>query len=218
VAVKFMARIEEKGPLVSVDWRSLASLMEERGLDKTRLRDPSTLAAIGRALRVEAVVSGSFVSSGGDSLARPVLVLTATGEPRQGPEFRVPRDVSVPAPRLFVDPPAIPLEELPELRDAVVDYHPCMNASLLIDELEASILDLKARYWASQLSKGVNMSAIKFNPGSTITDPDLKREFYARIKAWTRQKDIPELSPTEIKEFAEADEEAIRLARLCGIL
>lgn len=218
VAIKFQSRIEGRYAVVSVDWRSLDRLMDEHGLDKKRVLDPAQLAAIGKALRVDGVISGSFVTTGNDSLARPLLVSVASGRSQKGSEFRVARDINVPVPGFFVDPPSIPLEDLPDLRDSMVDYHPCMDAGVIIDDLERRILDLKARYWASQLSKGVNMSAIKFNPGSTITDPGLKREFYARMKAWTLQEHIPELSPTEIKEFAEADEEAIRLARLCGIL
>lgn len=217
VSVKLIGRIERRYDVVAVDWKSLGELMEREGLDKKRLLDAAQLAAIGRALHTDGVVSGTFVTTGSDALARPIIVSAASGRARKGSDFRFRRDFTVPVPEFFVDAPA-PLEDIPDLRDSVVDYHPCQDAGARVDELESRILDLKARYWASQLAKGVHMGAIKFNPGSTISDPDLKREFYAKMKSWTKESHIPELSPSEIKEFAEVDAEAIALARRCGIL
>ncbi|MBI4678805.1 MAG: hypothetical protein HY748_14600 [Elusimicrobia bacterium] len=218
LAVKLASRLERDYEVVTLDWRSLAEVMDEHGLDKSRLADPAVLAQVGRALRVDGVVSGRFAAGPASTVAHPVLVSVRTARAKKGRSWATARDVVVEAPDFFVDPPDFGEDDLPDLKDAMRDYSPCDDAGARVDEFERRILELKARYWAVQLSRGVDMRTLKFNPGSTITDPDLKREFYGRIKQWTLQPTVPELSPVEIKQFAEGDEQAIRLARRCGIL
>lgn len=212
---KLAARAERRAFVSTLDWDSLSETMDRLGLDKRSLSEPETLRRLGAALEVDAVLGGSFRPRGGQAVVRASVVSVKTGRVARGPEWVLERDLSVPVPSPEIDAP-----ELPEggLRDSLADQSPCQGAASQVDDWERHILDLKARYWALQLRRGVGMRGLKFNPGSTITDPQLKAEFYERLKAWHAQEVIPELSPIEVAEFAEFDLKALKLARRCGIL
>lgn len=205
-------------PALSLDWRALGLLMEENGLDKRRLLDPSTLRRIGQILSVDEVLIGAYSTQGTELAATARLISVKTGAVAHAPEWRVARNFSVPIPPLTVEAPSlIDQDEALALRDSPSDSL-CEGAADHVDRLESHILDLKARYWALQLKKGVAMSTLKFNPGSTITDPELKGKFYARMGAWFKEEIVPELTPAETKVFAEIDEQAFQIARRCAIL
>lgn len=215
LAGKVAARAEGRSFVTTLDWAELAETMDRLGLDKRSLAEPETLRRLGAALEVDAVLGGTFRPRGGQAAVRATVVSVRTGRMARAPEWILERDLTVPVPVPELDAPVIGEEGL---RDSLADASPCDGAMDRVDELERHILDLKARYWALQLRRGVGMKGLKFNPGSTITDPDLKREFYGRLKAWHAQDVIPELSPIEVQEFAENDLKALKLARRCGIL
>lgn len=218
VCVKLIGGLDPRLQVRAVDWRELSRVMEEHGLDKKGLGRPEELRKVGRALGVDRVMTGSFITQAGHSLARPLMISVRTGRWMRASERRVERDLVVAAPVFPIEPPVLDDEDSLAMRDSPSDYSRCEGAGARVDELERSILELKARYWALQLRRGVLYKTMKFNPGSTISDPALKGELYARMKAWTRQPLIPELTPHEIQQFADADAKAVELARACGIL
>lgn len=219
ISVKLTSKLDERVFVRSISWKALSQLMEERNLDKKRLSDPAVLREIGRLLEVQGVITGEFSTQGPTAVAHPKIVHVETGKTRRTPSMEFARDfpTPLPLPAFAVEPPVIDEDEALEMRDSPAD-NVCDGVHDRVDELEKGILDLKARYWALQLRRGVSMAGLKFNPGSTITDPELKKEFYGRMRAWMKEEIIPELTPIESKHFAEADEEAIHLARLCRIL
>lgn len=141
----------------------------------------------------------------------------------------------VPAPELDVEPPALKPAGFWALKDSVADTadglaasrpdafgrrsaeDPCAGAAAAVDRLESRILDLKARYWAGRLKGGLSLASLKANPGSTISDPELKARFYDRLKAWHSLERVPELSPAEVKRFVDVDSRAYELHRECGL-
>lgn len=219
ISVKLTSKLDSRIFVRSISWGVLSQLMDERNLDKKRLSDPAILQEIGRLLEVQGVIAGEFSTEGPTALAHPKMVHVETGQTRRAPSMEFARDfpTPLPLPRFAVEPPVIDEDEALEMRDSPAD-NLCDGVHDRVDELEKGILDLKARYWALQLRRGVSMAGLKFNPGSTITDPELKKEFYGRMRAWMQEAIIPELTPIESKQFAEADEQAIYLARLCAIL
>src|SRR5205814_317036 len=148
---------------------------------------------LGRALKVDAVMTGRFRTKGSRLIVKPLLMRAASGKLAKGKILTLDRDIEVPVPELFVAAPILDRDEA--LRDAVSAQSApsCEDAADRVDSYEKHILDVKARYWALQLSRGVAMQGLKFNPGSTISDPFLKQEFYERMKEWRRQAIIPEL-------------------------
>ena len=215
LARKLAARAEGRAFVTSLDWAELSREMDRLGLDKRAVGEPEGQRRLGAALEADAVLAGDFRPRGGQAVVNARLVSVKTGRVARAPEWVVERDLSVPVPAPDIEAPVLPEEGL---RDSLADRHPCDGAASRVDDLERHILDLKARYWALQLRRGVGMRGLKFNPGSTITDPDLKREFYTRLKAWHAQAVIPELSPIEVHELGKTDLEALKLARACGIL
>ena len=121
----------------------------------------------------------------------------------------------VPVPGFFVAAPPMPSGPS-ELRDAPSDTF-CADASNRVDRLESEILDLKARYWAARLKRGLSLAGLKINPGSTITNPSLKHNFYERMKYWYELDRVPELTPSELKRFVSIDGKAYTLYRECGV-
>lgn len=218
LAVKMISKMNGNLKIRAVDWTALARVMDQHGLDKKGIRDPKILRRLGKALEVDAVLTGSFRAEGKKAAFRPLLIDIRSGRTSWAKEQRLERDMVVSVPDLKIEPPVLDPENTLAMRDAPSDYDNCEGATGRVDAIEAKILELKARYWALQLSRGVSYSGIKFNPGSTISDPDLKKAFYGRMKAWMAEDVIPELTPHEILQFAEADEHAIHIARSCGIL
>ena len=122
----------------------------------------------------------------------------------------------MPAPELSAATFALSEEEMKDLRDSLAETR-CKGAPKQADRLESQILDLKARYWALRLKKGIHLEDVRHNLGSMITDPMLKQEFYDRLRKWFVQGDIPELNPHEVSQFVEADQEAFSLHQECGL-
>jgi hypothetical protein len=198
--------------------------MDEHQLGRTGALDPATLRKLGRVLSAEGIVTGSFTTIGREVVVNARLINIETGVIVAAIERRADRDwfdplpsLFVPAPEFTVEPPTIQTAGELVLKDAVADDMNCNNAATTVDRLEAQILDLKARYWARKLKKGLNMATLKSNPGSTISDPELKQEFYDKLKAWYAQARVPELSPLETKRFIALDGQAYSLAQKCGI-
>jgi hypothetical protein len=83
--------------------------------------------------------------------------------------------------------------------------------------MERQVLELKARYWAGKLREGTSLRELKSNPGSTISDPALRREFYERLKFWYDQGDAPALTPAEVRRFVSTDGQAYSIYHDCGV-
>ncbi len=112
-------------------------------------------------------------------------------------------------------PPNVALEVMDDLKDALAAPS-CDQAAGAVDRMERSILDIKTRFLALQLKRGAKLSDFKNFPGSDITDPDLKQEFYDRIRAWYKKDQIPELSAPEFQRLLAVDVKAIMLFKDCS--
>lgn len=223
ISEKLVTQLVRTGKVQTLERSMLKTLMEEHQLGRTGALDPATLRKLGRVLSAEAIVAGSFVTIGREVVVNARLINTETGVIIAASERRAERDwfdaaiLFVPAPEFTVEAPSIITEGELALKDSVADEVNCNNAATTVDRLEAQIIDLKARYWAHKLKKGLNMATLKSNPGSTISDPELKQEFYDRLKAWYARARVPELSPLETKRFVAVDGQAYSLAQKCGI-
>lgn len=232
ISEKLVTQLVKTGKVKALERSMLKTLLEEHDLGRTGVFDPGTLRKLGKVLSAEAIVTGSFVTLGREVVVNARLIDVETGVIVAASERRAPRDWFDAEPLLpQMSAPAAEVEDAalaslaPEelsLKDAVADdsdftYRDCDNAATTIDRLEAKVLDLKARYWAAKLKKGLDPRSLKDNPGQTISDPELKQEFYDRLAAWHVRGEIPPLTPLETKRFVAADGRAYALARFCGI-
>jgi len=242
IAEKLTTQLVRTGRVQTVERSLIGKLLEEHRLAMTGIIDPGTLKKLGAVLSVDGIVSGSFVTSGSRVIINARLINVETGlivaaceeealrEWSDDPSGRAQQSVSasgyifVAAPELTVEPPTSFMVDVPRLfpdeaaslRDSVAEDD-CAQAAERVDRMEAMILELKSRYWALRLQQGLSMRSLKSNPGSTISDPELKKRFYDRMQFWYAQGSIPELTPTEAKRFLDIDQRAFALYRECGM-
>lgn len=227
ISEKIVTQLVRTGKVQTLERSMLKTLLEEHDLGRTGVFDPATLKRLGKVLSAQGVVTGSFVTLGREVVVNARLIDVETGVIIAASERRADRDwfdmaIVVPAPEFTVEAPTIITEGELALRDALADekpfsYRDCDNAATTVDKLEAEILELKARYWARKLKDGLDPRTLKVNPGSTISDPELKQEFYDRMKAYFAQPRVPALTPAETKRFVAIDGKAYTLAQNCGI-
>lgn len=222
IAEKLTTQVVRAGQVRTVERALLAKLMEEHHLGRTGILEQATLKKLSKVFSVEGVITGSFVTLGSDVVIQVRLIDIETGVIVMASEGRTAREWSdspaaswVPAPQFTVEASRLLEEDQTPLRDSLVEES-CANAAERVDGMNKEILDLKARYWALQLKKGLPMSGFRHDPGSEISDPTLKREFYRRMKAWYSQGSIPKLTPYEVKRFVGIDSKAYSLYGRCS--
>jgi|CXWL01.1.fsa_nt_gi TolB-like protein len=222
ISEKILTQLVRTGKVQTLERTMLKALMDEHQLGRTGALDAATLRKLGKMLAAEGIVVGSFVGLGREVEINARLINTETGVIIGASQRRADRDwfeqgIYVPQPVFTVEAPTILTEGEIALRDSVADSDSCEDASSTVDRLEREILDLKARYWAYRLKNGLDLRTLKVNPGSTITDPELKETFYAKMKAWYALERVPALSPVETKRFIALDGQAYSLVQKCGI-
>ena len=211
------------GKVQAVERSLLPKLMEERSLARTGALEADANEG-SRLARVDGIVMGTYRSSG--KIVKLVLRVVdyRTGVIVGAVEGELEREGE--SVMSDMDPFEVPVPmmrgsfnfETDAARDAVADTAArCNDAAARINALEESILDIKARYWALRLKKGVPANELKVNPGSTIPDPDLKARFYATLRRWFDADDLPKLTEAEVSRFVKADGEAYSLYRECRL-
>lgn len=229
LAEKLVEQLVRLGRIKVVERGNLPALMSERRLLETgALGIDAGAPAEARALlqAADAVVTGSFDRRGEKVRVSCRLVHAGTGEILAAVEERIMWEGSdpeadgswtlvVPAPQFMTGVPSFK-DDLFELRDAP-NEEDCSEAGDLVDRIEGDILELKTRYWAGQLRQGVSPYGLTRNPGSTISDPNLKRRFYDTLRNWYYRADLPELTPREMERFQREDARALEIVRRCGL-
>jgi TolB-like protein len=238
IAENLTTQLVRAGRIQTIERSLLKKLIDEHSLARTGLIEAASVKKLGAVLAVDGIISGSFVTMGRRVKVNARVVRVETGLIVSACEAEYDRELfdmpglfaqtgagsssfpDVPAPVLEGWPPPgfsdLFADEGLQLRDAPAAEF-CADAAERVDRMERDILELKARYWAMQLHKGVDSASLKANPGSTITNPDLKRQFYDRMKYWYAQETIPELTPPEVKRFINMDRRAFALHQECGI-
>lgn len=241
IAEKLTTQIVRQKRVQAVERNLIRKVMQEQFLGETGAVEPSKLPGIGRLLAVDALITGSFVGAGNEAVVAARLIDAKSGAILAAVERRTERDWFDPLalegtlapmpldPYAFGgpdgEPPLLPppapesaaaINAAFDLRDALAGEG-CSDAAVRIDAIEEAILELKARYWAGRLKAGLEMRTVKFNPGSTITDPFLKKRFYEAMQRWYSQPEVPPLTPFEVQRFTSLDQRAFQLHRECGL-
>lgn len=230
LAEKLIAQIVNLRQVRVVERTRLADVMSERRLTETGAMGTSVTPAAAPALQsADAVVTGAFFRRGEKMHITVRLVHAATGEVLAATEeafsWQSAQDAGlgdpgswtlvVPSPEFMAEVPVLDGDEN-LMRDAPHEED-CSTAAERVDRIEGGILSLKARYWAGQLRQGVSPYSLTHNPGSTISDPNLKKRFYDTLKEQYYRPEIPELSPRELEQFQREDGRALSIFRECGL-
>jgi TolB-like protein len=182
------------GPLAAteglevVERTMLDGVMKEQRLQVSGVVDQHSLKELGRVLGVDAIVTGTAITLKDDRVEIVARLIDAeTARVLGVAELRVERDWNE---SMFDDTSWAGLPQLPSFdlaQDASAAVWDCSGAGETVDSLERSITDIKARYWAQRLREGIAPSSLKANPGSEINNPEIRAEFYARLRAYSRQ-------------------------------
>lgn len=216
LAGRLAAQIVKLERVRVVERARLADVLAERRLAEIGAMGASALpagAAAPSLQAADAVVTGTFARRGETMRVAVRLVHAASGEILAATEEDVPWQDAGPADAgegAWAVPSGAQLRDAPREED-------CSTAAERADRVELGVLDLKARYWAGRLRKGVPPDIQARDPVSTISDPDLKKRFYDAMKEQYDRPEAPDLSPRELERFQRENGRALEILRDCGL-
>jgi TolB-like protein len=219
VAERLVSLTASRGDLEVIERKLLKHVMHEQKLESFGVIDPSTIRALGKILGVDAIVTGTVLElrNGSveinarliDSQTAKVLAADIEKVEKEWPDGGENADVSVPVPSLpdwDTEPTRFSDLELPGVGD-------CRDQ---LDQMEASVVDLKAKYWAMRLKdKDFSITRLKHNPGSEIKNAGIRSRFYDQLRFWYNEG-AKQLSREEMSDLASQQERIQRLTGTCG--
>lgn len=231
ISERLITRLVRAGGVQTIEREMLRKLLEEHALASTGLIDTTQLKRLGKILSVEAIVTGTFHAEGKRVALDARLidietgVILAAGEEVVDRTWERAAGASTPAddgpPRSLPgsrDAPPAPILEGNEIAGRELAGSPdCRGSAERVDNLQRSVLDLKARYWALQLRKGYSWTNLEQIPGGMIADEDLRWLFYDLINRHYAGGAITPLSEADAQLFMSVDEKAYLLHRACAL-
>jgi TolB-like protein len=217
VSERLVAPLIADGGVEVVERAMLESVMREQQLQFSGVVDARSVKEIGKILNVDAVITGTVVALKDDRVeinarlidSESAMVLFAA-------ETKVDQDWNE---SMFDDAswggsswPSVPSFDLAETASAA-DFG-CLGASDRIDDMERSIIDLMARYWAQKLRAGLDGASLKTNPGSDISNPEIRADFYKSLRAHAAAAE-PDLTEDEFSQLKNTLERIARLNDSC---
>lgn len=161
-------------------------LSASAGGDAERNKEPSDI------FLVDAVVTGTVFAAGKKLKVLTRLIEVRTGRVLLAVQSEAEREWSqyLESPELLTewDPADWALPPL-DLRDSVLDEGKarCAERKLRLAEMNAGLVDAKARHWAAKMKEpGFSVRGLTRNPGTEITNPELKARFYKLLGAYYR--------------------------------
>jgi TolB-like protein len=188
VSERLVAPMMAGGQVEVVERAMLESVMREQQLQFSGVVDARSVKEIGKILNVDAVITGTVIALKNDRVeVNARLIDTESAKILFAGETRTEQDWNE---SMFDDAawggvgsswPALPSFDLASNASAA-DWG-CMGAADRVDELERSVTDLKARYWAQRLREGLDGASLTRNPGSEIRNPELRADFHKSLRA-----------------------------------
>ncbi len=171
---------------------------------------------------VDAVVAGTVFAAG------PKLkVLTRLIDIRTGRVLLADQSESERERAQFPEVPDIELEwdgtawPLPpsDFRDAVSDpgQGSCAGRKMRLTGLNSELVETKARYWAAKMKEpGFTVRGLSRNPGTEITDPEVKARFYKLLGAYYRSEYEEPPDPARLTAVLDLIAEEAKVYNECG--
>ena len=215
ISERLIAPLSAAAGLQVVERTMLDGVLREQRLEESGVVDQRSLKELGRVLGVDAIVTGTAISlTNGEVEVVARLVDVETARVLGVTEARVKRDWNE---SMFDDASWAGLPPLPSFdlaQDASAGDFGCGRSGETVDALERSIVDVKARYWAARLREGIARGSLTSNPGSEISDPGVRAEFYSRLRAYARAGGDPP-GADEVARMRSTMERIARMENAC---
>ena len=209
LAERLVSRLAAEAGIEVVERTLLEKVLEEQKLGASGALDQEEAKEVGRILGVDALVTGTYLPLSKDRLevhARLIdaesarilgVAMAKVNKEWEDDSFALGEMWNIEAPKLgdfpaplvkaFSDKSLLP--GMSDLRDAPRTSGPCDNWENKIDELQLSILEAKAKFWATRLGDpSFNRRSVTRNPGTEIRNADLRSRFYDRTKALHQER------------------------------
>lgn len=206
------------GPLAAVEGLEvvertmLDGVMKEQRLQVSGVTDQRSIKELGRVLGVDAIVTGTVIALKDERVEVVARLIDAeTARVLGVAEARVEKDWNE---SLFDDASWAELPSLPNFDLAQSAFAATAPDCEIVDSLERSITDVKARYWAGRLRAGGAGAAVDRDPGAEIANPEIRAEFYSRLRAYARSG-AAGATPAELGRMSKTMERISRLSGSC---
>ena len=207
VSERLVGPMMNDGGVEVVERAMLESVMREQQLQFSGAVDARSVKEIGKILNVDAVITGTVIALKDDRVeVNARLIDTESAKILFAGETKMEQDWNE---SLFDDAswggsawPPVPNFDLAASASAA-DWGGCLGVADKIDDLERSVTDLKARFWAAKLRAGLDGASHKRNPGSEIRNPEIRAEFYKSLRVQSAAAG-PELNDEEFSKLKDA--------------
>ena len=217
VSERLVGPLMAEGGVEVIERAMLESVMREQQLQFTGVVDARSVKELGKILNVDAVITGTVIALKDDRVEVNARLIDAeSAKVLFAAETKVERDWNE---SLFDDAawggaawPPVPNFDLAASASAA-DWG-CLGVPDQVDELERSVTDLKARYWAQKLRAGLDGASLKTNPGSEIRNTEIRAQFYKSLRVHTSAAE-PDLTDDEFSRLKNALERIAHLNDSC---
>lgn len=224
ISERLVSRLVSQRGLEVVERTLLDGVYKELELGSRGVVDASQARQMGRVLGVQAIVTGSFFNVGAGTLEVHARLIDAENARILGASsVRVKQEWQEEGMSLGsgwtwdIQPPR--LEDFPVVRllpDPFKDETDCSGWEGRVDGLQASTLELRARYWAGRLREpGFRVSDLRRNPGSDIRSLSARQGFYKRVKELYDAGYRDALASRDNEQLESSDRLAARLTEGC---
>ncbi len=171
---------------------------------------------------IDAVVTGTVFAAGHKLRVLAKLIDINSGRVLLADQSESEREWA-----LFPEVPDIELDwdsqewPLPpsDFRDAVSDpgQGSCADRKMRLSGLNSELVDIKARYWAAKMKEpGFTIRGLSRNPGTEITDPEVKARFYKLLGSYFRSDYEEPPDPARLTAVLDLIAEEAKVYSECG--
>lgn len=200
----------------------LERVLKESRLSSSAGADADKSRPLADIFVVDAVVTGTVFAAGNrlkiltrliDVRTGRVLLAARSEERREWAQY-------LESPELLTDwdPAAWSLPPL-DLRDAVLDDGKarCAERKMRLARLNSGLVDAKARHWAAKMKEpGFNIRGLTRNPGTEITEPEVKARFYKLLGDYYREPAAAAPAAEDLSALNGLLEEENKVYNECG--
>lgn len=216
IAERLVTELLSNDSLEVIERPMLESVLKEQKLGMFGIMDPGTAKALGRVLGVDALLTGTATAlKDGRVEVNARLIHAETAQVLAAASTRLDQDWQEPL-GAGGDVLNVPVPELEGDWSARLDAELGRGCRERVDELERSLIDLKAKYWAAKLKDpAFSPRELTRNPGSEIQNLGIRKIFYGELHKRYYQDESRPLTRDESAELAQGLQRLQALTLAC---